>query len=59
MDKEIDEGFGDVSEEDTVSQTTLMASESDITVAPPDDSDSDSDVEEKEEKANDNYFTKI
>ena len=57
LDKEIDEGFGDVSEEDTVSQTTLMASESDITVAPPDDSNSDSDVEEKE-KANDNYYTK-
>ena len=39
LDKEIDEGFDDMSEEDASDSSlpTLMASEADITIAPPDD----------------------
>ena len=48
LDKEIDEGFGDMSEEDAAAPPTLMASESDITIAPPDDSDSDGDDDQDE-----------
>lgn len=48
LDKEIDEGFGDMSEEDTASPT-LMASESDVTIASLEEPDSEGD-EDQEEK---------
>ena len=60
LDKEIDEGFGDVIGEDTAVPPSLMASESDITIAPPDDPDSEGyddheENTEEEEKVQSQY----
>lgn len=52
LDKEIDEGFDDMSEEDSSDSPspTLTASEADMTIAPPDDPDSDGDTGQEEER---------
>ena len=52
LDKEIDEGFGDISVEDTAAMPSLLASESDVTIAPPDDPDSDGDDDQEVEETN-------
>lgn len=50
LDKEIDEGFDDMSEEDLASPPTVMISESDVTIAAPDDPDGDGDIDQEEEE---------
>ena len=49
LDKEINEGFGDMSEEDTASPS-LMASVSDVTVAPLEESDIEGDEDQEESR---------